>query len=800
LTDADLDVADVVIDVVPILRTARFDRTLSYRAPAAAPPIVGELVRVPLGPREVYSFVTDVHTRASVIGLRPIASRVAGPRAFDENGLHLARWMAEHYRCGLREALGCSVQASAIPRTVDSFTLVRSEEPSLPSVPRRLVRLIWEDLREGFTLEALLRNPDARRAADRATLLRALGALVRAGALERTRSFAGPRVRAARERWLEPTGVTIAGPRAAALVARVAEEGSARRRDLLLEGFSPALIARTLRDGALRAADRAQKPARTIAAEPHAHTPTPEQVAAIDAIAARADGGAFAEILLEGVTGSGKTLVYIEAIRHTIAHGGRAIVLVPEIALTRQTARRFEGAFADRVVVLHSALSERERFDAWRAAADGTIDVVVGARSAVFAPLAKLKLIIVDEAHERSYKQDGTPRYHALTVARERTRSQSGVLVLGSATPPLESYAAARDGRIDWLRLPFRATAQPMPEVRVVDMAAEFTRGHRRIFSSVLVEAIGERLAGGEKVVLFVNRRGSAGFLLCRACGFVPECSRCSVSLVAHRSEGLLRCHLCDLQRAIPERCERCGSPALREFGAGTERVAEEIGRLFPAARVVRMDSDTTTRVGAHARLLDQFGGEGDVLVGTQMVAKGLDFPTVTLVGVVAADIGLHVPEFRAAERSFDLLSQVIGRSGRARAGAAIVQTYSPEHPAVACAAAHDFAGFADYELAQRKPLHYPPYGELAYLGIIGRGLSEVVERANGYAAALRSAGSVEVLGPAPYATPRVNDEWRYRIVLKACTAASLRAAIAECTLSVARNERATRLAIDLEP
>ena len=383
-------------------------------------------------------------------------------------------------------------------------------------------------------------------------------------------------------------------------------------------------------------------------------------------------------------------MVYIAAIERALALGGTAIVLVPEIALTPQTSRRFEAAFGDAVAVLHSALSERERYDNWHAAANGGKRVVVGARSALFAPLPNLGLVVVDEAHERTYKQDTAPRYDAIAVARERMRTASGVLVLGSATPPLEAAAAAAAGRIARLVLPERATAVPLPAVRVVDMAEEFERGNRRIFSSALVEGIGRRLQRREKVVLFVNRRGSAGFVLCRACGHVPECERCSLSLTVHRAEGLLRCHLCDAQHPIPERCPNCGNGPIREFGVGTQKVAEVAASLFPAARVVRMDSDTTTRVGDHARLLDAFASEADVLVGTQMVAKGLDFPTVTLVGVVAADVGLHVPDFRAAERTFDLLTQVAGRSGRAGPGEAIVQTYSPHHPAIAFAATHD--------------------------------------------------------------------------------------------------------------
>jgi primosomal protein N' (replication factor Y) len=409
-------------------------------------------------------------------------------------------------------------------------------------------------------------------------------------------------------------------------------------------------------------------------------------------------------------------------------------------------------------------------------------------------------LLVVDEAHETSYKQDTSPRYHAVTVARERMKRSGGVLLLGSATPSLESFAAANAGKIELIELRERATAQPMPVVEIVDLTKEFEAGNKRIFSSALVQGLDERLSRGEKTVLFVNRRGSASFVLCRTCGTVPECPRCSVSLTAHRSEGLLRCHYCDYQAPMPKTCAQCGMATIKEFGIGTERVAEEVASLFPSARVMRMDSDTTTRVGDHARILAAFEEEGDVLVGTQMVAKGLDFPTVTLVGVVAADVGLHIADFRASERTFAIVSQVCGRSGRARPGEAIVQTYSPDHPAIVAAAAHDYAGFARSELDERKALQYPPFVRLIYLGVIGRSRSATVETARRYADVLRPLDVGEVLGPAPYPIARLNDEWRFRIALKTRAPKSARKVLRERILPLARNDRTTRLALNVDP
>jgi primosomal protein N' (replication factor Y) len=790
------------VDVLVHLRTARFDRPLSYRVADRVELSVGDVVRVPLGSREVFAYVLDgPYERADDAPLRDVAARVEGPRAFDATGLALARWMAEEYVCSLREALGAVVLAAAIARAVERL-IPREAAPDparFKAVPERLIRLLWHDFRDGVTPDVLLRHPEARRSGDRKTLTRAVGALVRAGALERRRVLAEARIGAATVRVLRSGTAPIKGKKAEALVAHVAELGELRRSDAVLAGFSDAVIRRAVQAGALVEQTRELRRERTARVALPDFEATAEQQAAIDRLAELLDARAFGQLLIHGITGSGKTFVYLHAIARVLSEGGRAIVLVPEIALTPQTAARFEAAFGDRVAVLHSALSERERFDAWQAAARGEIDVVVGARSAVFAPLADVRLIVVDEAHETSYRQDTVPRYDAVAVARERMRRAGGVVALGSATPSLDDYARARAGRFPLVRLVHRATAQPLPAVRIVDMGAEFAAGNRRVFSTALAEAIAARLERNEKTVLFINRRGSARFVLCRSCGTVPECPRCSVSLTVHRGEGLLRCHWCDYQSAIPELCLSCGAGPVKEFGAGTERVAEETQRLFPEAVVIRMDSDTTTRVGDHARLLEHFAEEGDILVGTQMVAKGLDFPQVTLVGAVAADLDLHVPDYRAAERTFGLLTQVCGRSGRARAGEAIVQTYSPEHPAIGFASKHDYDGFAEVELAERRALHWPPYRRMATLGAIGRSRRAVEAAIARWADALRGDERFDVLGPAPYPVARVNDEWRYRTAVRTRDMAALRAALRERILPLAAETEGVRLAITID-
>jgi primosomal protein N' (replication factor Y) len=792
-----------VVDALAAIRSSRFDLPLTYDA-GDLELGVGDVVRVPLGNRDVLAFVVSAvrNVERTESPLKAVEEKLDVPRAFDETGLHLARFIANHYICTLGEALGAAVLAGAVPSMRE--WIVRGAAPAagrFEKVPSRFLRLIWEELPERFAFDALLRHPEARRSGDRGALMRHVQTLVRGGALRRERAVSDARTREYRIRVLEPGDADIKGKKARALVEFVRDRVSAvPRADALLAGFSNAVIARAVAAGALREREIVPSRERAASVPPDPPPATAEQQRALDAIASLLEAPTFGETLMYGVTGSGKTYVYIETIKRVVREGGRAIVLVPEISLTPQTARQFEAVFGERVAVLHSALSERERFDAWQACVAGEIDVVVGARSAVFAPLRDVRLLVVDEAHESSYKQDSVPRYHAVAVARERMRREGGVLVLGSATPSVESFAAAKAGKIGLIELRERATKLPLPAVRVVDLTQEFESGNRGIFAAPLVQALAERFERNEQCVLLVNRRGSAGFVLCRSCGGVPECPRCSVALASHRSEGLLRCHYCDYQMPIPKRCPQCTMETIKEFGVGTERVAEEVARLFPRARVVRMDSDTTTRVGDHARLLRTFEEEGDVLVGTQMVAKGLDYPNVTLAAVVAADLGLHLPDFRAAERSFALIAQVCGRSGRAREGEAIVQTYSPSHPAIVHAATHDYDGFAARELEERAELGFPPSRRLIYLGVIGRSRTRTHEVAARYVTLLHDAVEGEVLGPSPYPVARVNAEWRFRVAIKSRKPAAARAAIRERVLPIARAERETRLAINVDP
>jgi len=492
---------------------------------------------------------------------------------------------------------------------------------------------------------------------------------------------------------------------------------------------------------------------------------------------ARPDDAAPRPLLLFGVTGSGKTEVYLQAIARMLEQGRGAIVLVPEIALTPQAVQRFASRFGNRIAVLHSALSEGERFDEWHRIRTGEAVVVVGPRSAVFAPVKNLGLIVVDEEHEPSYKQDETPRYNARDVAVMRGLLEKCAVVLGTATPAMETWLNVEKAKYGLATLSKRVSDRPMPRVHVVDMRIETAHaGHVQIFSDILLEAIKLRLERGEQSILFLNRRGYANALVCPKCGAAASCGECSVSYTYHQADTCLRCHICGRWKPVPAVCPACGDPAFKYAGFGTQRVELALQKCFPQARVLRMDADVTSRKHSHDELLATFkSGRADILIGTQMIAKGLDFPNVTLVGVLSADMSLHMPDFRAAERTYQLLAQVSGRAGRAELpGEVYVQTYSPEHPAVRAAAGDEgFAPFARQELSERKEGGYPPYTHLVCLTFKGESEEKVRFGAEAYArevsvAAGRSPVQVSEACPAPLA--KAKGLYRYQVLLRSET------------------------------
>ncbi len=502
-------------------------------------------------------------------------------------------------------------------------------------------------------------------------------------------------------------------------------------------------------------------------------TPTPEQAAALEKIFRMADQpGEQHTLLLHGITCSGKTEVYLQAIAHILEQGGDAIVLVPEISLTPQTVMRFRSRFGNQVSVLHSGLTDGERYDEWMKVYTGDVRIAVGARSALFAPFRNLKLIIVDEEHENSYKQSEAPRYNARDVAVMRGKLEKSLVILGSATPSLESWQNAQTGKYALATMYTRSNPEiHLPAVRIIDMKLEQDDNEKvPFFSKMLTDAIRRRLRDGDQTILFLNKRGFARQLLCDVCGYLAKCPDCSVPYTYHKKQQTLTCHLCGAMQPAPETCPDCHSPEIRYRGAGTERIESQAHALFPDARIVRMDSDTMTNPALYDEVLETFRRkETDILIGTQMIAKGLDFPNVTLVGILNADLGLYLPDFRAQERSFQLLAQVAGRAGRGFAGGEVlVQTFSPYNPAIEHAAGHDYLSFADEELEIRKEMLYPPFTRLCALHFDGMDEAKVLEAAQDTVRSLSEAVPEAELGdvmPAPI--ERIKGRYRFLSIVK---------------------------------
>lgn len=730
------------------------DRVFHYAIPEelAGRVQVGRLVSVPFGGRRVDGYVVGFAPRPAVEKVRPILSvRDDGPY-FDTEALGLARWMARRYMALEADALRCLAPPGAVggrvgPRRLKAYRLAVAAEDA-----RRLVE------------ELAPRAP--RQAAVLAELLKAVDAGNGDGAALSARDL-----------------------------AQRAGASSSSLKALAERGVIAATTVRIQRRPTPVAAETSPPPTLTV-----------EQSLALEIIAAERRSARPKPVLLHGVTGSGKTEVYLRAIADTLAQGRGAIVLVPEIALTPQTFARFASRFGPRVAVLHSRLGTGERFDEWGKIASGQAPIVVGARSAVFAPVPRLGLVIVDEEHETSYKQDESPRYNGRDVAVERARRAGALCILGSATPSMESYVRARRGEYRLARLTKRVDDRPLPPIEIVDMRREMLAGNRTIFSRRLQEELARCLAQRRQALLFLNRRGFAQFLLCRECGLVVRCDECAVTYTFHAEPAPhLRCHYCNELRAVPERCPQCSGPYLRPFGAGTQRVETLVKSMFPEARVQRVDLDTTARKDAHVRFYEAVRrGEVDVIVGTQMVAKGLDFPNVTLVGVVAADSTLHLPDFRAAERTFQLLTQVAGRAGRGlHPGRVIVQTYAPEHYSVTAARDYDEDGFYRRETVFRRGGGYPPFGELVRILISTEDNSPEAPQAVAEAVRLCAGRTADVYvkGPAPAPVHRLRGRWRWHVLIQGQGDAPRQvAAAARDMWAQALKGRGVSVVIDVDP
>ena len=704
------------------------EQVLSYRVPARLKHLIqpGQRVTVPLGKgnKGVVGYCVRVDATLPE-GIEPgrvkeVLELLDSPPLIDAAMLELTRWMASYYACAWGQALDAVVPAGVKKQAgtrIGTFLVVP------------------EEVRE---------RQDAAQAALPPKQAEALAILLRSA---------------------EPLTVSD--------VCRMAKCGPGPVVALRERGLVHA-VKRRLRKAVAR---KPALPAPPAPAGDTAVVPRPdltvEQAAVLDRVIPAIEAGRFATFLIHGVTGSGKTEVYLSAIEQVVARGREAIVLVPEISLTPQTIRRFRRRFTD-VAVLHSHLSDAERHRHWHSIASGEVQVVVGARSAVFAPARRLGLIVIDEEHESTFKQETTPRYHARDVAVKRAQLEGVPVLLGSATPSLESWRNAELGRYERLSLLKRVGSRPMPEVSLIDLRTE--KPPLAGLSETLRQAMIAALGAGGQVILLLNRRGFHTFVICPnpACGQVLKCDACDVALTYHKDRKLLLCHTCDAEKPRPPACPNCRAPNLHYGGIGTERLEREVMLAFPDKVVRRMDSDTMRTPGSHETVLSAFkAGEVDILLGTQMIAKGLDFPNVTLVGVVNADTALHMPDFRAAERTFQLVAQVAGRTGRGdRPGHVLVQTCCPDNPAIACARYHDYDGFVIQETAQRAQYGMPPYSRL--VRIIARGPDERVVRdyMESLTAALRSAAPalVKVMGPAPAPVMKIRNLYRYHLRMVAPT------------------------------
>ena len=688
----------------------------------------GRRVKAPLGRanRMVIGYCVAVGTKSVPVGrkLKPLAAVVDSASLLTPSMLRLTRWMAEHYLCPWGQVLETVVPAGVRGKA-------GTRDVTLLSVPTRVAASM-----------AKLELPPKQR--------QALQTLATSGSSMTAQQLA------------ERAGCTVAPI-------------NALRKQGLIHSEVRRLETDRLTAVAEQEVER-QRPKEL----------NEDQQQALTTITSALDAGVHQTVLIHGVTGSGKTEVYIQAIERVVSFGRQAIVLVPEISLTPQTVGRFRERF-DHLAVLHSSMSDVERHRHWRRISEGQVQVVIGARSAVFAPTPHLGLIVIDEEHENSFKQDTAPRYHARDVALQRTAEAKVPLILASATPSLESWVrtgpqVAPDRRFTLSTMPSRIGQRPMPDVKVVDMRKEAERG---AISRPLRLAIDTQLKDRGQVILLLNRRGFSTTVQCPACGLVIKCEHCDVAMTFHRTDSTLICHWCDARREPPRICPDCKSPQIRYGGLGTQKLEAEVKARFPKANVLRMDTDTMRRPGSHEQALDQFRrGEADILLGTQMIAKGLDFPNVTLVGVLSADAALHFPDFRAAERTFQLVTQVAGRTGRSdRGGRVIVQCYDPDQPAIKASERHDFRAFTRVELPARQALGYPPFGAMAR--IIARGKSEKLVQAylESVAGAIREKvpeNLIRILGPAPAPIARLRGEHRQNMMLFSPDESKLREVLSE--------------------
>lgn len=758
----------------------------TYSVPDGLSLAVGQTVLVPFGSRVLQGIVLAIATTTAFDGaVRPLLCLDPELPSLLPQQAALARWLSRHYLAPLFDCVALMLPPGASRRPLITAAAV-ARDTDVTDVSEAERELLEALRRDPAGVQPQLTRPN-NRALTRGLLAR--------GLLRSEQRLAPPR-RSCPERWLRLTAVGEAAKADVRLLLELRGAGGAlplreaRRRS----AATPARIRSLIQAGLLEeytALPEADVSVAAFAVPAPAPRLTPAQVEAVERILDGDEQTARKPVLLHGVTGSGKTEVYLQLVAQVLRRGESAIVLVPEIALAPQAVERFAGRFPGQVVVLHSGLSDGQRYDRWQAVRSGRASIVVGSRSALFAPVTNLGCVILDEEHEWTYKQQETqPRYHTREVAEQLARLSGARLVLGSATPDIVTYHRADRGRYMLVQLRERAPAgvQPteappqLPSVEVIDLARELRDGNRGIFSRRLQTELRATLARGEQAILFLNRRGSAGFILCRDCGHVPRCRRCAVSLTYHAKSSALVCHQCGWSQVLPMLCSACGSARMRPLGLGTQRVEEEVRRLFPHARVLRWDRDVARTAEQHAAFYQSMlRSEADILVGTQLVAKSLDLPRVTLVGVISADVSLNMPDYLSGERSFQLLTQVAGRAGRrADRGRVIVQTYAPNSYVVKAASAHDYAAFFQREIEFRRRAAYPPFTGIARLVYASSSARQAETEARRLAEELRArlrdryaAGSA-VLGPAPCPVARLRGRWRWQILLRGSDPAAM--------------------------
>lgn len=770
-------------------------------------PVAGGRVIVPFRAQKQVGIVTRLHDEEPSVKTKPVQQVVDAAPLLSEHLLELGRWIANYYIAPIGEVYRAMLPLLAEVRKSSSYAIADAGLDALQRSAekgrsRRSKLELNEQMTEYEVLDYLANSDEPVREASLRSATSATKSLLTGMVRKKwiTRSDSATMRDASRTRRIAVLheGGVPAGKRPLndnqqiLMTALIAAGGRSPVDELNKLAVPRSTLGTLVRRGLVVIEEEALD--FHVSRLPGKHTSemtfTQEQEAALEHIHASAAAGKFSVTLLYGVTGSGKTAVYLEAMQRVLAAGGGAIMLVPEIGLTPAAAAHLHTIFGEQVAILHSGLTDAERAEQWHRIHRGEAQIVVGTRSAVFAPVSNLKLIIVDEEHDHSYKQEETPRYHGRDTAVMRGKLAGAAVVLGSATPSLESYQNAKTGKYKLIELRSRVAARPLPQVEIVDLRFEFQQtGKDHIFSRQLIEETQQRVAAGEQAIILMNRRGYSSVVVCRSCGEAVQCRNCAITLTHHKGSPRLECHYCGYRERVPTECPKCKSEHIYFLGAGSEQVEERLHQAFPTARIGRLDRDTVRGRHDFERVLNQLNaGEIDILVGTQMVAKGHDIHGVTLVGVVGADFALGFPDFRAAERTFQLLTQVAGRAGRGHVpGKVILQTFFPEHYAIQFAQKHDFEGFAAKELQFRKWMHYPPYTSVA----------NVLVRSDKLDQALRYSGEigtwckntrlegVRVMGPAPAPLVRLKRDYRYHFVFKAerkeVLNAALRAMLRHC-------------------